>query len=58
MSHPVYLTLTSHMGKKTLNVEGIILILFSFLQANANLGATDHDGRTCVSHARSSGAMV
>jgi Arf-GAP/GTPase/ANK repeat/PH domain-containing protein 1/3 len=25
--------------------------------ANANLGATDHDGRTCVSHARSSGAM-
>jgi len=26
--------------------------------ANANLGATDHDGRTCVSHARSSGAMV
>merc|ERR1712012_207399 len=24
---------------------------------NSDLGATDHDGRTCVSHARSSGAM-
>merc|ERR1712142_110735 len=25
--------------------------------ANANVLATDHEGRTCVSHARSSGAM-
>ena len=50
---------TSHMGEQGFTFKGSYVCINSdFVQANANLGATDHDGRTCVSHARSSGAMV
>jgi ankyrin repeat protein len=36
---------------------GSLPITQLLIWANANLAATDHEGRTCVSHARSSGAL-